>query len=1218
MAIPTSIPWDIADFNSATMSAFLGLPMGDLTVVGTAFSYSASTNLLTATSSGGATSYADFHVAMPGEFTLDFVFRLPQLPHDAADLLDHHIGLQLADDGGRGFSLYFSQTGIAIARIDDFGSVSSLPDSTVYTAEITRYFHRVRVVVNSGLGRAYVFIGRETDPFPALRFIVPVEATPVGVSDRFRITLRGASDQPVQMEFRTLQLAGSLQLPNLPPVANGGGDKVISAGNTARLDGRSSYDPEGAELSYYWRAVDAPFNSTFAYDASNGSTTDDGDVDGFTHVLSFAAGSLPDWVIPGDVVLLAGGRHIIAVVDDLGGTLTVATDTLPDNLTSTLFRIIRQSLLVEAATPTPAVVPDIPGLYRFVLVVNDGEIDSEDAEVLVSVVGARAPLGIEPSVEVLWDGLGDEWRFVANKEIFTEFWRGTTQILGAKLLEVWQHHYNMSLKDTQRVFQRKWVGFRTLINETLPDFAVIRPRYGKLEATHIFSLGNPAVTGATLVFELPETDGTFKQYPVTLTGVTAAVIAGNINLAMGNVGYGLDIIGYVTSDGFLGVKSTTLGFRLGISSSAAALLGFSIATYNYCSGVRGAAATGYTYRVDTGTDLNDYEITQGDLLVLNNGQAFRIERVLNDPRDGAGGQRLLLRDPLPLDASPEWAIPSVLISYETNYELAGAYPGDLVKVEAFNSNTSAFADCTGLIVAEFEQTIAANFDALYAYLRDPSYELRWLGVKRRKSVALPADVISVPRLQDLIPKDATPSIWTENIDYVLEPFFRDDLQRPIPQLQFADSVFIDPNLEPPDVLWAELVLFSNDQNIEDLFGRLVGFLREDAQDLGEGFSYLSGVSGLMYAMQRGPTPYAMRVGTQILFGQPFAEVAGYVTEIRDDYSPLRGRILVQDDDGSIPSASEIIRSYTYRKDPLDLTHTSGLDLNATTSLPHAVGNRIEQFAPIGAGVSIEDYVNSPGWFNPFVTSGVFSELEKFFYFAVRFNLDLVSLANLTLINQFIYRIKPTYTYPILLGTKYLADDVDLTDSVEFVGGHGEYSPPGGVVYQLYDAFKGEAELGIGPPIPPGSHPAHSPEVQLAGDYSLGNPKGMGRAFILDDYRGNGAVWAHLDGVDAAGNPDPDGLAVVSGIIDVPQDYTEFTIIQWWGGGPIDSGNFYFLAYYPTEVIVLGEILGGIFVPTGIPFYVPAPTTLLDVGYYAYVRVTDLGNQVMPPVEWHGP
>ncbi len=1158
MAIPTSATWNLADFNPATMSLLLGLGPSDLSLTPGAapyFTFDAATDLLTVASEDGTSAIADFNVAVPASYTVDFIVRFPKLPHDIADVADHHVGIQLANDAGRGVSIYFAQTGMAFSRIDDFGSVSSIPDSTEFTAEINRFFHRVRVAVNGGLGRAYIFIGRESDPFPPLRFIIPAEATPTGMPDRFRLIACGTAIQPVSVEYRTLQLAADLLLPNLPPVANAGMDRVITAGNTARLDGRASYDPEGAPLSYRWRAIDAPYNSEFAYDGSNGSTTDDGDADGVTTIFTVPPSSLPAWVQNGDVLVVSGERHDIDTADILTGVITVTTDTLPDNLSGVPFRLIRQSVLTGATTETPVAVPDIAGIYRFTLVVNDGEVSSEASEVLVNVVGARAPLGIEPSVEFLWSALGDEWKLVKNREIFTEFWRGTVQLLGAKLLEVWQHHYNMNVRDAQRVFQRKWLAFRTMINETLPLTAEVLPRFGKIEGTYNFNLGDPPVTGSSLVVEVPNIDGTFTQYPITFTGDSMATILADITAGVA----GLDIQPYSVSDGpqlLLGLTSTSLAFRLGITSSAAAILGLATETYNYLSGVRGARVTDETYRVDVGVDLIEQGVENGDLLVLNGGQAFRIDRVLNDARDPGPNQRLLLKDPLPLDATTTWEIPSIARSTEVDYDRAGAYPGDLVKVETFDAATNTFRDHRGYVVSQYGMTVGVRYDGLFAAFQNPALELRLLGVKRRKGVELPEDVVSIPRLQDLIPLRqyddvATfPSpqvIWSENIDYVLEPFYRDDLEQPIPQLQFRDDVFIEPDLEPPDIFWAELTLFNNDQNIEDLFGRLVGFLREDTTDLGPDFSYLSGVAGLMYAMQRGPTPYAMRVGAQILFGQPFAEVAGFVTEIRDDYSPEFSRILIQDDDGNTPTRSEIVRSYVYRKDPLDLTATSGLEVNPATGVPYVVGDRIEQFAPIGTGVRIEDYKNNPTWFVPFVSSGLLTELEKFFYFLVTFNLDLVSLSNITLIYQLIYRIKPTYTHPILLGAKTIADDVDVVDVLNM-----------GVTLHLYDSACGS-----------------------------------GQAFMFDDYRGDGTTWSSFD----------DGSSYYDGYVDCPSDWIRFCLTATWPGGIITYDSIFFL---DTDVVDVSGTLG----PPGSTF-TPTYDMTLPAGVYEVCSIIDPGNQVLP-------
>jgi hypothetical protein len=1150
MALPSSGTWDIADFNSATMQLLLGLGPSDLSLSPGAspyFTYSAATELLTVQSADGVLATADFNVAMPASFTVDLIVRFPNMPHSVGDLANHHIGFQLADDAGRGIAIYFAQTGMAFSRIDDFGSVSPIPDSTPFTAEIARYFHRVRVAVSGDKGRAYIFIGRESDPFPPLRFILPVEPTPAGTLDRFRLSAVGTAVQPVRVEYRTLQLAGSFVVPNLPPTASAGADRVISAGNTARLDGRASFDPEGAPLTYRWRVKDAPYGSDFAADVSAGTTADDGDVDGVTNTLSFTSMALPPWVLPDDVLVIQGTWHDINFVDNTSGFLTVSTDTIPDNLSGVPFRILRQSLLVGADTETPYAVPDVPGVYRFGLIVDDGGAFSEESEVLISVVGARAPLGIEPRVEAIWDALGDEWKLVEGRELFTEFWRGAAQVLGARLLEVWQHQYNMSLRDAQRTFQRKWVALRTVIAEPNPATAVISPRYGSLEGTHNFNISNPAVTGAEMVFEFPLPDGSFDTLTVALTGDSIVQIRADLDAALASRG----VATYESNEAgrrLLGLASASAAFRLGAASTAALVLGIPVQQYNYLSGMRGARVTDDTYRVDTGIDLLEQGVQSGDLLVLNNGQSFRIDRVLNDPRDSGPNQRLLLRDPLPFDATHEWEIPSIVRSTSIDYEREGSYPGDLIKIEVYSTSTQAYQDVRGYVVSQYGMTVGARLDGLFGFLSDPDYVFRLLGVKRRKGITIPEDVLSIPRVQDLIPQSMVPTIWKENIDYFLEPFYRDDLGRPIPTLQFRDDVFILPDGEPPDVLWAELVIFKNDQQVENLFGRLAGFMREDAEGLGDGFSYLSGVSGIMYARQRGPTPYAMRVGAQILFGQPFAEVSGYITEVRSDYSPEYGRILVQDDDGNTPSRSEIVRSYVYRKDPLDLTMTSGLEVNPDTLLPYAMGDYILQFAPIGTGVRIEDYKNNPSWFIPFVSSGLLTELEKFFYFLVRFNLDLVSLTNLSLIYQLLYRIKPTYSHPILLGAKIMDDDIDVVDDLEV-----------GLTIHLYDSVCG-----------------------------------MGRAFMYDDYRGDGSIWSLFD----------DGLTYYDGYVDCPSDWIQFYLEITWVGGAITYDSVFF---YDTDVI---DVTG---VHTGIPGNTFAPTysMTLPAGVYGVEAVIDSGNTVLP-------
>lgn len=1235
MPLPTSSTWNIADFNESTIGGLLSLGPGDLTItpgVFPYFSYNTPLTILTAASRDGVEAKLDFNVGIPSRFTVEFEARFPFMPHNMGDLSHRKVGITVADDAGRGISIYFASTGLAVSRVDDFGSVSALPDTTETTEEIQTQFRTVRVAVDSALGRAYVFISSGEGTALELRYILPVEETPPSVIDRFQVFVQGLSTEPSAVELRTLRVAGDLIIPNFPPTANAGPDRVAPVGQSVRFDGRASFDIEGASLTYLWRVVDAPFGSQYAADNSAGSTTDDGDADGFTPLLTFSPGSLPAWVSPDDVLLIDGARHIIATVNNPLGQLTVTTDTIPDTLSGVPFRIIRQSLLVGANTETPYALPDVQGLYRFQLVVNDGEIDSEPAEVLANIVGARAPFGVEPDVSPLWQALGDEWRFIEGKEVFEEVWRGAAQILSGRLLEVWQHHYNYSLRDAQRTFQRKWIAYRSLITETAPDSTTVSPRYGLIRAEHEFEVSTPAVTGLTLDIEyftgLGASD--VSVVSVTLTGGALSTIISDINTAL--VGTGIsaysfalrredgtfrydgtggstvddgDADGYTALFSFppttlpswvapgdtlvvrgvratiltvnnplgqltataeeipdnlsaatfrvyrrcrLGIQSTTRAFRVLSSSTAAALLGISTDTYSYLAGGTGALVTDRTYYAGDGVDLGAHGVLRGDLLVLNNGQSFRIDRVVTDLLDPLPGQRVLLFDELPFDASTTWEIPSVIKSSEVDYESAGSYPGDLAKAEVYDINQNLVTDVVGRVVAQRGTQLAVNLNGLYGAVLDTTrFEIRFLGVKRRKGIPISEDVLSIPRLQDKIPISQSPTLWMENADYVLEPFYRDTNGEALPFLQFRDSVFIDPDLEPPDIFWAELTIFSNDPNVEDLFGRLAGFLRDDASNLPDDFNYVAGVAGLTYAQQRGPSVFAVRVGAQILFGQPFAEVAGTIEEIRDDYSPVQGRLLIRDADGNAPTRSEIVRSYYYRKDPLDLSPTSGLAVNPDTGLPWAVGDDIAQFEPIGAGVDVVDLYNTPDWYIPYVRSGVLTELEKFHYFLVRFNLDLVSLANLALLFQFVTGVKPTYTHPLLVGVRAAEEDIDVVD---------EFSM--NLVMHLFDSCCGD-----------------------------------GPAYMYDDYRGDGSMWSSFD----------DGSTFYDAFVDCPEDYIEFCMEITWAGGIITYDSIFFL---DTVVIDVSGTLG----PPGGTFS-PTYDMTLPAGIYRVCKIIKDGNLVLP-------
>lgn len=1184
MSLPVSATWDLTDFSGPALNTLLVLGPTDVVItpsVAPYFSYNAAGTVLQADADDSEVATIAIQAGVPAQFTFEAVVRFPSLPNNFGDLGERRCGFIVSNGTGRGIALYFSKAGIAACRVDDYGATVALPDTDDVTEAIASTFFTVRIAVDGALGRAYVLVGTGVTENPSLRWIIPVEPAPANSVDAFQFVVRGTVPEPVHAEFMAIRLAGTLVLANYPPVADAGADRVIPAGQTARLDGRASYDVEGGLLAYQWKAIDAPFGSQFAADIGSITTIDDGDTDGVTNTLTVALSSLPDWLGPGDVVRMSGDVFIITAVDFMTGEITTALDNIPDDIDGALGRFVRQSVLLDANTETPTVVPDIAGLYRFILIVNDGESDSEPAEVLVSVAEASLPLGIEPDVSPLWKAVGDEYLYIDKRGVFEEAWRGVAQIFAGRMLEAWQHHYNGSIKDAQRIFQRKWVAYRTLEAETAPDSVIQSVRPGVRIASHEFELGSAAVVGTSLTLYYYTSDLDWEENTVVVTfagsGSLADVIS-EINAAAAgtplagfadatasmaldpNLRY--EALGSTTADGDGDGKTTVLNvtpgtlpswlaagdilatantrhrvasfnngagtvtattdsipdnltdepfrlyraarLRLGggvlfnVAGAAAGILGLTQG-HAHLEGTQGVRVTDRSYFVDAGINLLQQGVSRDDLLVLNNGQSFRIDRVLSDPLDPVDNQRVLVYDELPLDASPEWQIPSVVRSSEVDYAVAGVYPGDLAKVEIFKTETDETTYAQGLVVSQADLQLAVRPDGAWisALLNSDDFDLRFLGVKRRKAIPILEDVVSIPRLQEIIPVSGNPTFWRENVDYILEPFYRDVDAAPIPMLQFRDSVFIEPDLEPPDIFWAELTLFDNSSNVEDLFGRLVGFYRDDAATFPRDFNYVSGVAGLLYAQQRGPRLFSVAVGAQILLGQPFAEVAGYVEEIRTDYGPTTGRIILRDDDGNVPTRSEVLRAYYYKKDPLDLAATSGLAINPETGLPWAVGDLVPQFSPLGAGIDVVDNYNDPRWWIPFVRSGFMHEIEKFHTFMIRFNTDLVTVANAHLLQALITRIKPTYTRSIIAGFRETVDEIDPDDDM-------------GVVLTF-----------------------------IAND-SVGDGDYAPLAFMYDDYNGSGITNSLFD----------DGNTYYDGRSDCPLD-TIYVTLEWpWAGGNV--------------------------------------------------------------------
>ncbi len=227
-------------------------------------------------------------------------------------------------------------------------------------------------------------------------------------------------------------IVSTLQVPNIPPLADAGGDQELLLGETADLDGSGSSDPdEGPEpLSFSWRFLSTPA----------GSALTDADIVGADSVQpSFTPDVLGDYILelqvfdgedPGtdQVMVTALAVPNEPPVADAGPDQNVETGEQVDLNGSDSFdpdgdlityawsfeqtpagSTLTDQDLIDPTSPMPMFTPDVDGLYRLRLVVMDAEFESEPDFVDI--------LASTPNVPPNADAGPDQNKFVGEKVI---------------------------------------------------------------------------------------------------------------------------------------------------------------------------------------------------------------------------------------------------------------------------------------------------------------------------------------------------------------------------------------------------------------------------------------------------------------------------------------------------------------------------------------------------------------------------------------------------------------------------------------------------------------------------------------------------------------------------------------------------------------------------------------------------------------------------------
>lgn len=995
--------------------------------------------------SGGAFPTDDARLIVtnpvPQTFTVEWVVTFSKLPNDFTDLTNSHVYLCTTDAAGPLVGLFFSKVGVAYAGSVSFpgGDLSLdttftvIPGSPDFITEGEPYV--IRVAADYVTRIVYLYITRLADlpisgqQLRAIISVIPYDAAANTPTDQALISIRGTLLYETHIELFSFCLSSSLQIANLAPVADAGLDQAVRSCSIIQLNGSKSFDPEGADLLYSWRLIEAPSGSDFLIEDGDGFTLPEVSPTGFTtKFYSEALGIIDaldalDVGAGGDVLIVRGVAYTIIGkgTDGDGFYVELADDLLADNLVNEMFKVLRQRGVSGPTTATPTFFPDKPGFYKFDLIVFDGSLFSTTSVTLINVLETPLPRGCTPDLSFIFTYLSDAWHLVEDRERLAVFWSALAQVAATELYSLWQIEYSKSLRDVQRYFVRRWLHYPLLLGEPLPELTKIRAIFGGITSSFIAVAGQGGINGTELVIQSSTLTTPVSLILVALNPVMAERLAADLKDQLQNkvdARFTTTVIENRTANTF--AVRIDAPFPFTITSTTCPVFQASTATAPSGSG---AGVGARIYKIDR--SLIDLGLVEDDFIVLS-GVAYRIARLLDDLTDDLPFQRVLLKENLPIVPSTTWAIHGWVSSELLNFYAGLVSKGDDVDLEISQPTTElATLATTNRIIATtvigvseaLPSRLVVDLQDAGVFIVNEALVVYLARVLRRTYIPVDELVADVPTLQEFIQNEDDRTVLRRNVDFFIEKVRGQNAIRFVSGVNGGPSVW--ETSRPPFRLWAEYTYLDNGPTIEANFGIPVELTLEQLADLPNNVDYLSAVRGLWYAFTNGPTMRNLRVGTQILLGLPFAEEEGTILEIRTDFSPNFGRLLIRD-----TQSTQIVRSYRF---PRSLS----MEINPSTGARYKVGDVVGQFAPLIEGAEVIDYVSDPTWFEGLLNQGVFYEVEKFHKFLVRVNDAAFSLNTLLFVRNFILKIKPTYTFPMFVVQRRIGDtEVSTTDETE--------------------------------------------------------------------------------------------------------------------------------------------------------------------------------------------